>query len=104
MVVEQVVIPKGVYNILRRLTGQSRPDVALSLAIKELVRLSMKETKAQITNFESKYGMTFTEFEKACDDGRIKDPFSYEVEKDDFEWEAAITDLASLEEMSQWIV
>ncbi|MDD2923093.1 MAG: hypothetical protein PHQ36_12480 [Anaerolineales bacterium] len=104
MIVEPVIIPKGIHNILRKLTGQSRPDIALSLAIKELVRLSMKESKAQIESFESKYGMSFAEFEKACDDGRIKDPFSYEVEKDDFEWEAAITDLASLEEMSQWIV
>ncbi len=104
MIVEPVIIPKGIHNILRRLTGQSRPDIALSLAIKELVRLSMKESKTQIASFESKYGMSFAEFEKACDDGRIKAPFSYEVEKDDFEWESAITDLASLEEMSQWIV
>jgi hypothetical protein len=104
MVTETVVLPKGTYNILRRLTGQSRPEVALSLAIKELVRLSLKETKAQVSVFESKYGMAFPEFEKACDDGRIDDPFSYEVEKDDFDWEAALTDLAVLEEISQWMV
>jgi len=104
MLVETVVLPKGTHNILQRLTGQSRPDIALSLAIKELVRLITKEAKEQISFFENKYGMNYAEFEKACDDGRIKDPFSYEVEKDDFEWEAAITDLASLEEMSQWLV
>ncbi|MDO9299852.1 MAG: hypothetical protein Q7T89_00650 [Anaerolineales bacterium] len=101
---EMVVLPKGTHNILRRLTGQSRPDVALSLAIKQLVRLRTKEAQEQIKSFENKYNMTFVEFEKACDDGRIEDPFSYEVEKDDFEWEAAITDLAALEEISQWIV
>ena len=103
MIVETTVLPKGAHHILSKLTGQSRPDVALSLAIKDLVRLRLKETNEQIKDFENKYGMTFFEFERACDDGRIKDPFSYEVEKDDFEWEATITDLAALEEMSQWI-
>lgn len=101
---EMVVLPKGIHNILQRLTGQSRPDVALSLAIKQLVRLRIKEAREQIKSFENKYNMAFAEFEKACDDGRIEYPFSYEVEKDDFEWEAAITDLAALEEISQWIV
>ena len=104
MAAEMVIIPKGTHNILRKLTGQSRPDVALSLAIKDLVRLRVKEAKERIKSFENKYGMAFPEFEQACDNGRIKDPFSYEVEKDDFEWEAAITELAALEEISQWIV
>ena len=101
---DMIVIPKSMQNVLQRLTGQSRPDIALSLAIKNLVRLRMWEVKMKIESFEGKYGMDFSEFEKACDDGRIKEPFSYEVEKDDFEWEAAITDRAVLEEISQWLI
>jgi hypothetical protein len=104
MVAETVVIPKAMHNILRRLTGQSRPDVALSLAIKDLVHLRMEAVKTRIDGFEKKYGMTFSEFEKACEDGRIRDPYSYEVEKDDLEWEAAVTDRAVLEEILQWMV
>jgi len=104
MFAETVILPKGIHNVLQKLTGQSRSDIALSLAIKELVRLSKKEAQAQIANFEDKYKMNFSEFEKACEDGRISDPFSYEVEKDDFEWEAAVTDLNALEEISQWLV
>jgi hypothetical protein len=104
MIIEPVVIPKGTHNVLRKLTGQTRPDIALSLAIKDLVRLRMKEEREQINFFENKYKMAYAEFEKACKDGRVKDPYSYEVEKDDFAWEAAITELDALEEISQWLV
>jgi len=104
MITEPVVIPKGTHNVLKKLTGQTRPDIALALAIKDLVRLRTKEEQEQIAFFENKYKMTFVEFEKACEDGRVKDPYSYEVEQDGFEWEAAITELDALEEVSQWIV
>ena len=101
---ETVVLPKSVHNVLSRLTGQSRSDIALSLAIKDLVRLRLNEVQAQIAEFEKKYGMTFPEFQEACEKGKIQDPYSYEVEKDDWEWEAATTDLETLEEISQWLV
>ncbi|HPP63364.1 MAG TPA: hypothetical protein PKV01_09050 [Anaerolineales bacterium] len=104
MVTDTVIIPKSMHNVLSRLTGQSRSDIALSLAIKDLVRLRLNETRLQISGFEKKYGMTYAEFEKACDNGTIQDPYSYEVEKDDREWEAALTDLKALEELSQWLV
>lgn len=101
---ETVVHPKSVHNVLSRLTGQSRSDIALSLAIKDLVRLRLSEAQARIAEFEKKYGMTFPEFEEACENGKIQDPYSYEVEKDDWEWEAAVTDLETLEEISRWLV
>ncbi|MFZ5819047.1 MAG: hypothetical protein ACOYYJ_04015 [Chloroflexota bacterium] len=101
---DTVVLPKSVHKVLSRLTGQSRSDIALSLAIKDLVRLRVIETQTRISEFEKKYGMTFSEFEEACKNGTIHDPYSYEVEKDDFEWEAAVTDLETLEEISQWLV
>lgn len=104
MVPEMVVIPKSAQNILQRLTGQSRPDIALSLALKDLVRLRLDETQARIKEFENKYGMTFSEFQAAWENGQIKEPYSYEVEQDDFEWEAAVSDRTTLEEISQWLL
>ncbi len=101
---ETVVLPKSVHNVLSRLTGQSRSDIALSLAIKDLVRLRLSEAQARIAEFEKKYNMTFSEFEEACENGKIQDPYSYEVEKDDWEWEAAVTDMESLEEISRWLI
>jgi len=104
MVTDPVVLPKLTHRALHRLTGQARSDVALSLAIKDLVRLRMGEATARIAKFENKYQMTFKEFEEACGNGKIEDPYSYEVEKDDMEWEAAISDLETLKEISQWQV
>jgi len=52
MVVDNLVLPKATHNLVRRLTGQSRPDLALSLALKDLVRLRIKEAKSQIAEFE----------------------------------------------------
>ncbi|MBM3180830.1 MAG: hypothetical protein FJZ86_10800 [Chloroflexi bacterium] len=102
MVTEMVVIPKGTHNILRRLTGQSRPDIALSLAIKELIHFRIESTKAQIAAYEQKYGMVFSEFEQAWKDGKIKDPYSYPVEQDYMQWETALVDIKLLEEILEW--
>ena len=102
MATELVVIPKSTHNILRRLTGESRPDVALSLALKQLIRLRIESAKADLASFEKKYDMTFTEFEGAWIDGRIEDAYSYPVEQDYMEWEATVTDLAALQEILQW--
>lgn len=61
-------------------------------------RNSEKEIlKMRIVSFEEKYGMTLKEFEKACKDGRIADPYSYEVENDGWEWDAAVTELRDVE-------
>lgn len=48
--------------------------------------------------------MTFPQFEEACRDGRIKNPYSYEVEKDDWEWETAIEDHKLLDEIYRWLI
>jgi len=45
---ETLVIPKSAYSILRRLTGETRPDVALSLALKDLLRLRLASLRLTI--------------------------------------------------------
>ncbi|MCX6058074.1 MAG: hypothetical protein NTW69_07990 [Chloroflexi bacterium] len=102
MVTELVVIPKGTHNILRRLTGQSRPDVALSLAIKELIHFRIESTKARIAAYEQKYGMGFPKFEEAWKNEKVKDSYSYPVEQDYMQWETALADLKLLEEILEW--
>ena len=61
----EAVISKPIYRILADLTQESRPDVALSLAVKELVRLKLKETRDRRAEFEQRYGMDFEAF-KHC--------------------------------------
>ena len=104
ILMETVVIPKPAYNVLRRLTGESRPDVALSLALKDLVRLRLEAARSMNTAFEQKYGMAFSAFEQEWNSGKVPGSYTYPVEKDYWDWEAAATDIAALEELAQWLV
>jgi hypothetical protein len=104
MITESVVIPKPAYNVLRRLTGESRPDVALSIALKDLVRLRLESAHTHMAAFEQKYAMQFAEFEQQWTANHIPQAHSYAVEKDYQDWEAAASDVTALEELAQWLV
>jgi hypothetical protein len=93
------VISKPVYQFLSELTQEYRLEVALPLAIKDWVRLKLKETQNQQQAFEEQYGMDFQAFKHAWDEGRIADQYSYEVEQDYWNWEAAVTDAERLQQM-----
>lgn len=93
------VISKPIYRILSDLTQESRVEVALPLAIKDWVRLKLKETREQREAFGQRYGMDFPAFKQAWQEGRIADQHSYEVERDYWEWEATVTDEERLRQM-----
>lgn len=93
------VISKPIYRILSDLTQESRLEVALPLAIKDWVRLKLKETGELREAFERRYGMDFQVFKQAWHEGRIENDHSYEVERDYWEWEATITDEERLYQM-----
>ncbi len=93
------VISKPMYQILSDLTQESRLEVALPLAIKDWVRLKLKETSEQRQAFEQRYGMDFATFKQAWQEGRIADKHSHQVEHDYWEWEATATDEERLQQM-----
>lgn len=93
------VISKPVYRVLSDLTQESRVEVALPLAIKDWVRLRLKEAREQQEVYEQRYGMEFPAFKQAWQQDRISNKHSYEVERDYWEWEAATTDEERLQEM-----
>ena len=95
----ETTVSKPLYKILTELTGEERFDVALHLATKDLVQLKLREAEQQIKNLEERYGMTFEKFQQAWENDQIADKFSYDVEKDYWEWEAAFSDLPRLREM-----
>jgi len=95
----ETVISKPIHKILTSLTGESRLDVALHLATKELVRLKLQEVERQIDEFENKYSLTFEEFKRAWENDQIADKHSYDVEKTYWEWEASIADRERLQHM-----
>lgn len=99
----ETLISKPIHNILTDLTGEPRLEVALYLAVKDLVRLKLKEAEAQRKQFEKRYRMSFEAFKQAWDEGRIADRHAYEVERDYWEWEAAVTDERRLRGMLKGI-
>ena len=96
---ETSVISKPIYQILADLTREPRVEVALPLAVKDWVRLKLKEAVEQKTIFSQRYEMDFESFKRAWHEGRISDAHSYEVERDYWEWEAAVTDEARLSDI-----
>jgi hypothetical protein len=98
---DTLVLPKPAYNVLRRLTGETRPDVALSMALKDLVRLRLEAAQTVIAVYEEKYGMPFSEFQEAWQAGGVTAQYSYAVEGDYWAWEAAESDVKALRELAE---
>ena len=55
-------IPSPIYRAFQQITHQNRIDVALSVAVKDLIRLRLKEVNAERVAFEAKYGIPFEQF------------------------------------------
>jgi hypothetical protein len=94
----EATISKPIHRILVDLTGETRFDVALHVATKDLVRLKLKEVGEQRRRFEERYQMDFEAFKQAWNEDQIPNKHSYEVERDYWEWEAAVTDERRLRE------
>ena len=70
------------------------PDIGLALrrVLSEYLELKSKALEERIAAFEAKWDMSFDEFSRKCAEGTLaEDAYSYEVEKDFWEWEQAIT-------------
>ncbi|MCB0062085.1 MAG: hypothetical protein KDE19_08225 [Caldilineaceae bacterium] len=93
------VVSKPVYQILNSLTGEPRVEVALPLALKELVRLKLQEAVHQRVSFEERYKMDFATFKMQWSDQQDDQSDSYVAEQDFWEWEAAVTDEDAYREM-----
>jgi hypothetical protein len=102
MTTEMVVLPKATYSLLHQLTGETHPDRALSLAIKDLIRLKVDEVEKKIQAFEQKYGMDFALFDQKMQAEEILDSYSYEVEQDYLYWEAALSDRKAFRKLAKW--
>ena len=94
-------VSKPVYEVLSALTHQQRVDIALPIAMKDWLRLKLKEVDEERLLFEQKYGMDFAEFKRQWHADLIPDRYSYEVESDYWDWEGAVTETQSLVELSE---
>jgi len=81
------VSPK-ISEFLLKATKTSDIETALWKVVTEYLDLKMKELKKENSKFSEKWGMSFDEFSIACKEDKLKqDIYSYEVEKDFWEWE-----------------
>ncbi|MFO7772830.1 MAG: hypothetical protein R6V59_02640 [Dehalococcoidia bacterium] len=81
-----ITVPENIMHILEIVPGETREDKLLNL-LAENIAAKLKECDARIVEFETKYGMSFVEFEQAWAEKLLGDPFSYSLEKDYMEWE-----------------
>jgi len=70
----------------------------MTMRERELMYLKLKEVVEQRKRFEERYQMEFEAFKRTWNEGQIPNKYSYEVERDYWEWEAAVTDEKRLRE------
>ena len=83
------------------------PDIGMALrkVLYEYLELKCKALKERIAAFEAKWDMSFDEFSRKCAEGTLaEDAYSYEVERDFWEWEQAVTLQSHYESLRlQWM-
>lgn len=98
-----VAWPKTTARVLTELTGESRPDVAMLMIIKDAAAHRREQIVSALRRFESKYGMSFQEYKRRWETEDRPEDYSLESESDYLEWEALVTRLARLENLQAWL-
>ncbi|MBI5302918.1 MAG: hypothetical protein HY868_12345 [Chloroflexi bacterium] len=98
-----VTWPKTTARMLTEVTGESRPDVAMLLVLKDAIAHRLEQIALAQTRFEAKYGMTFEEYKKHWETEDKSEYYSYEAEFDYLEWEALDTRKVRLEGVQAWL-
>jgi hypothetical protein len=97
------MLPKETVEALRDLTGESRPDVALLLALRDAVAYRLEKIKTELKAFEEKYSLSFDEYRQRWESEDRDEDYRWEAERDYLEWEALITRRRRLEEANRWL-
>ena len=74
------------------------------MTLKDAAKYRLNEINKRIKRFCDKYKTDFSKFEKLWKEGKIKNKFSYDVEKDYLEWDSLATRKDKLERILKWIV
>jgi len=99
-----LTLPKNTASALRELTGESRPDVALLLMLRNAIAYEMEQVAAEARAFENKYQMTFEEYRRRWESEERPEDYRWEVERDYLEWEALVTRKNRLSDIHNWLV
>jgi len=96
-------ISPSLLKLLFELTGSMDVNSAIRELFKDAVEHRLEKINKEIENFEKKYGMKFSDFKEAWEKDAILNKYSYEIEKDFWEWEGLISRKRKLEEALKWI-
>lgn len=91
-------VSKKTAKLLKDVTGEPRLDSAVRMTVKDALKHRLKAIDRKIREFREKYDMSFEEFKKAWEEDEIKDKYSYDVEKDFWEWEGLVTRKEKIEQ------
>jgi hypothetical protein len=87
-----VTISPRIGALLTRVAETPDIETALWKVLLDYVDLKLAKLSQQIADFEAKWDMPFTEFSKRIKEKQLpKDAYSFEVEKDFWDWEKAET-------------
>ena len=98
-----MALSPSVVKLLLEITGSSDLNVAVKEISKDAIEHRLEKIESEIRKFEEKYGMTFEEFKRAWEEGKIENKHSYEVEKDFWEWEGLMSRKKKLEGVLKWL-
>ena len=100
-----ITVSPQIGEFLMKVTHLPDMDAALKKVLTEYLDLKIADLRAKIKAYESKWKMTFADFESAFKNRALPaDIYSYEVEKDFWEWEGMDSLLKYYEEIhSRWI-
>src|SRR5262245_24142156 len=77
----------------------------LEYLTRESLEHNLRACNEVLSRFEGKYGLTFTDFVQAWQEGKIPHQYAHEVERDFMEWEARYQEkedlLAAVREFDQ---
>lgn len=89
-------------EILIKTTHSKDLDDALNKIFSEYIELKLKTLQETITIFQKKWNMNFEEFKRHFKDGTLtKDVYTFNVEKDFWQWEEVETLKRHYEEIKQ---
>ncbi len=90
MALSELVVPKETARASYELTGEDRPDVALRLVLRDARAYLLEQTEAAIRRFDTKYGVSFEDYDAYIKRDDPEEAYSWEAERDYLMWEAMV--------------
>jgi hypothetical protein len=91
---EAININENIKNILMKHSHKDTLEESLNEMLRNEIQRKIKKHMLMIKHFERKYNMDFETFEE----NRVTKEMPYEIERDYFEWDMAITLIEDLKE------